>query len=82
MQRILSKEEFREKMLLAQKKRKKQKFKKSILPFKEETALDIINLLRNNYPNINIIKNNDIIIKIDNDSFKIKIIAKRKRVIL
>jgi hypothetical protein len=83
--RIVDKEEFIERFLFDQSNRKKatpsKKRKASILPFKEETYLDIINLLREMYgDDIEVKKSNDVNIKYGNDVFNIKVIAKRNRV--
>jgi len=83
--RIVDKEEFIERFLFDQSNRKKaipsKKRKTSILPFKEETYLDIINLLREMYgDDIEVKKNNDVNIKYGDDIFNIKVIAKRNRV--
>ncbi len=83
--RIVDKEEFIERFLFDQSNRKKatpsKKRKVSILPFKEETYLDIIMLLHEMYgDDIEIKKSNDVNIKYDNDIFNIKVIAKRSRV--
>jgi hypothetical protein len=83
--RIVDKEEFIERFLFDQSNRKKaipsKKRKASILPFKEETYLDIINLLREMYgDDIEVKKNNDVNIKYGDDIFNIKVIAKRNRV--
>jgi hypothetical protein len=90
--RIVDKNEFIERFLYDQEelkinpshleKKKKQKItkSKSILPFKEETYLDIINLFREKFEdNIEIIKDKDIVVKYKGDIFNIKIICKRDR---
>ena len=83
--RIVDKEEFIERFMFDQSNRKKatpsKRRKASILPFKEETYLDIINLLREMYgDDIEIQKGSDVNIKHQKDIFNIKIIAKRNRV--
>jgi hypothetical protein len=84
--KFLDKRDFIERYLQDQEDRKKppkQKSikKKSILPFKEETYLDIINLFREKFgEELEVIKENDVTIKYNGEAFNIKIIAKRERV--
>ncbi len=82
----MSKEEFIEKFLRDQSQqkhinsKKKLSQRKSCLPFKEGTSLDIINLFREMYgEEIEIIKDKDITLKYKGDTFNIKVISKRDR---
>jgi len=87
---FLSKEDFVEKFLYDQEERKKNpvrikkvtaKKNKSVLPFKEETYLDIINIFREKFgEDLEVIRDKDLTIKYKGDIFNIKIVAKRERV--
>jgi hypothetical protein len=77
----MNKEEFRNKFLQDQDRKKRTKRKKSILPFKEETYLDLINLFREKWGNdIEVEKKKEVILKYKWETFNIKIITKRNRV--
>lgn len=87
MKKKMTKEEFIEKFLYDQlhwedfPKSSKKGRKKSILPFKEETYLDIINLFREKWgEDLEVIKDKDVTIKYKGDTFNIKVIAKRNRI--
>jgi len=84
--RFMDKQEFTERFLHDQEERKlkasKPKTRKqSVLPFKEETYLDIINLFRELYgENVQVTKDKDVEIEYNKEVFSIKIVAKRSRV--
>ena len=77
----MNKKEFREKFLQDQQNENMKKRKKSILPFKEETYLDIINLFREKWgKDLEVGREKEVTLKYKGETFNIKIIAKRNRV--
>ncbi len=84
---MMTKEEFTDRILFDRSNdsklppRKKKKRKASVLPFKEGTYLDIINLLREKYgEDIRVKKENDVTIYYNGEIYNIKVITKRARV--
>lgn len=84
--RFMDKEEFIERFLHDQAEKKKNPPKKkkrsSVIPFKEELTLDIINLFRELYDenDIEIVRGKEILLKFKDECFSVKIVAKRDRV--
>ena len=80
----LSKEEFRERLLADQEKRKEAKKRKKIvkvgLPFKQEAYVDVVQLLKENYPDAEIQKGKEIIVEQGGQKHSIKIVEKRGKV--